>query len=229
MCRIDHVSVPLLLLLILLSSSLPLHAGDWPTLHHDLRRSAATEDEVGPPFEPAWAAAFDGEILTTRCEPIVAAGRVFAGTYSGRLHCLDAASGRELWVRDLEGPMLHSPSVDAGTVYAASMAGVWALDAASGEVRWHARGSPVGYDTSPAVAEGLVLLGGRDGLFYAFAADSGAQQWTIPTEGPIRTTAAVDAKRVFFASDDMRAYAAELPSGKLLWRSEKLYGQSLRD
>ncbi len=207
----------------------PLVADDWPTVHHDLERTGRTADSPGPPYEVAWTAAFEGEIITTRCEPIVADGRVFAGTYSGRLRALDAATGRELWVRDLGGPVLHSPAVAGGTVYSSSMAGVDALDAASGAVRWHAAGSPFGYDTSPAVADGLVLLGGRDGVFYAFSAETGGAAWTLATGGPIRTTAAVAGGRVYFASDDMRAYAAELKTGKLLWKSEPLFGQSLRD
>lgn len=205
------------------------HADDWPMLRHDLQRSGRSADCVGPPYTQAWVAVFADEIITTRSEPIVAGGRVFVGTYSARLHCLDAQTGRPHWTADLQGPILHAPAVSDATVYCASLSGVWALDMASGKVRWRSEATPGGYCTSPAVTQGLVLLGGRDGVFRALAADSGELRWSLATEGPIRTTAAVEAGRVYFASDDMRAYAADLATGALRWRSEKLFGQSLRD
>jgi len=202
---------------------------DWPTLHHDLARSGRTEERVGPPFEQAWVAVFAEEIITTRTEPIVAGGRVFVGTYSGRMRALDAETGDVLWTQDLTGPILHSPSVEGETLYAASMAGVFALDAATGQVRWHYPEPREGYCTSPAVTGGLVLLGGRDGVFRALDAATGKPKWQLATDGPIRTTAAVADGTVYFASDDMRVYAADLATGKLQWRSEKVYGQTLRD
>src|SRR4029453_6546804 len=69
----------------------------------------------------------------------------------------------------------------------------------------------------------------RDGRFYALDAADGALAWTVETGGPIRTTAAVAGDRVLFASDDMHAYAADLRTGRRLWKSAKLAGQSPRD
>src|SRR5262249_46169413 len=79
------------------------------------------------------------------------------------------------------------------------------------------------------VAGGRVLIGSRDGRFYALELADGRRAWEVETGGPIRTTAAIAGETVVFASDDMHAYAADLRNGKRLWRSFKLPGQSLRD
>jgi len=205
-------------------------ADDWPALHHDNQRSGLSADEVRGPYERKWIGQFDREIITTRVEPIVADGKVFVGTYSGILHTLDAERGRELWQHGLDGPLLHSPACADGAVYAASAGGeVACLSTDTGEVRWSAHTGPPGYAVAPTVERGLVLLGDRAGTFRAFDATTGDERWHLQTGGPIRTTAAVAGDSVLFASDDMRAYCADLATGELPWRSAKLYGQSLRD
>lgn len=86
----------ILTVILLLTAPAVASADDWPTLRHDMNRSGLTADCVGPPYEQAWVAVFDEETIPTRTEPIVAGGRLFVGTYSGRLHCLNAADGSRL-------------------------------------------------------------------------------------------------------------------------------------
>jgi hypothetical protein len=117
-----------------------------------------------------------------------------------------------------------------GAVYYGDAGGlVWALDAATGDVRWHFRSGPGGFVTSPLVAGRRVLIGSRDGSFYGLDAATGRQGWRFPTGGPIRCTAALAGQRVIFASDDMHAYALDVETGELAWKSDRLYGQSFRD
>jgi len=206
-------------------------AGDWPTVHHDVARSGCTADEVRPPYVKRWARFFPLEIMTTAMEPIVADGRVFVGTYSGNLYALDAATGKTLWKFSAGGPILHSPAVAGGAVFFGSADGwVRALDASTGRLLWRSppKGAEGGFCTSPAVFKGAVYIGARNGVFYALDAATGAVRWSLATGGPIRTTAACTDGRIVFASDDMHAYCAD-ETGRLLWRSAKLNGQSLRD
>ena len=65
-----------------------------------------------------------------------------------------------------------SPTVVAGTVYAGSDDHhLYALDAASGALRWAYRTGAAVF-SSPAVAEGVVYVGSDDGSFYAFSTDA---------------------------------------------------------
>jgi outer membrane protein assembly factor BamB len=47
----------------------------------------------------------------------VADGLVYAAGFDGRLHCLDAATGKVYWVQELGGPIAASPLVADGKVY----------------------------------------------------------------------------------------------------------------
>ncbi|MCS7238698.1 MAG: PQQ-like beta-propeller repeat protein [Thermoguttaceae bacterium] len=202
---------------------------EWPTLRHDLRRTARAEVAVLPPYKLAWVVAFEGETMPTHTEPIVAAGKVYVGTYQGRIHCLEASTGQKVWTIELPGAILHSPSVDKGVLYVPGTDGLWAVDAKTGGILWYRPGPPGGFCTSPAVIKDLVLCGARDGRFFAIESSAGKVVWEIQAGGPIRTTAAVDGDTVFFAAEDMHVYAVGIPDGRLKWKSAKLWGQSLRD
>jgi hypothetical protein len=205
-------------------------ADDWPTVHHDNQRSGLTRDEVRGPYRLAWTSEFPREIVATRVEPIVAAGLVFVGTQNGTLWALDRQTGQRRWKHRTAGPILHSAAIADGRVVCGDAASsLWALDARDGTVVWQFRSRRGGFAASPLVQNGTVFIGSRDGTFYAVAADSGQLRWELPTAGPIRCTAAAAGDKVVFVSDDMHAYALEAGTGKLVWKSDKLYGQSARD
>jgi len=206
-----------------------MRADDWPMLRHDPARSGRSSDSVGPPFNVAWSVVFPEETIPTRTEPIVADGRVYVGTYQGRLYSLHATTGEELWSARLKGPILHSPCVFQNKVYVAGVGGLWALDAQTGKTLWHFSPHRAGFCTSPLVMQDLVLLGGRDGRFCAVDRATGKLRWSVGTGGPIRTSAAAIKDTLFFASEDMHVYAVRLEDGQLLWKSHKLSGQSVRD
>jgi hypothetical protein len=84
--------------------------------------------------------------------------RIYAGSYSKRFFCFDAATGKVLWQFKANGQISGSPTVIAGRVYFATLAGrTYALDARSGAPLWT---FPDG-KYSPVVADGkrLYLVG----------------------------------------------------------------------
>jgi len=67
--------------------------------------------------------------------PAVWAGRVFFGSYNGRLYCVSAWSGRVGWTVQTGGPVSGAPSIVDGVVYAGSFAHrIVGADAKSGRV-----------------------------------------------------------------------------------------------
>jgi len=62
---------------------------------------------------------------------------VYAGSYSKRFFCFDAATGKILWQFNANWKISGSPTVIAGRVYFATLSGrTYALDARSGSPLW---------------------------------------------------------------------------------------------
>jgi hypothetical protein len=201
-------------------------ADDWPTPAHDNRRTGFNAETVAPPFKEAWRHDF-GEMIDPRVQPVVSDGVVVVATYKGRVHALDAATGKPKWSFETRGPIFHSPSIFGGRVFAASHDRfVYALYLADGREIWRFE-TGEGVHASPMVEESTVLVGSRDGVFYALDAGTGKEAWRFKTGGPILTTAAADGELVHFASEDLTAYALQRRDGELRWKA-KLAGQSVR-
>ena len=203
----------------------------WPTLHGDLLRSGYYPRVPQRPWKLAWRIELFSELIGARCEPIVAEGLVFVGTYQGHLLALDQRDGTRRWAVNTAGPIWHSPMWSAGTLVFGSLDGyVYAVSAQDGSLRWKYR-SRTGWAASPIVHAERVLIGDRAGVFHCLDLRTGNLLWTIATAGRILTTASLtpDGRRVLFGSEDMRVRCAEVRTGKLVWTSDHLHGLSLRD
>ena len=193
-----------------------------------------------------WKFATGGRVTSS---PAVATGRVYFGSYDSKLYALDTATGALVWTfttageRRFSGKHLHgaepaaelmpdpfdvflsSPVVVAGVVYFGSGDGnVYALDAASGALRWKFHAGDV-IHASPALADGVLYVGSWDSYFYALDATSGKLRWRFKTgEDPkinnqvgIQSSAVVSGGVVYFGCRDSHLYALDAASGTALW------------
>jgi outer membrane protein assembly factor BamB len=182
--------------------------------------------------------------------PAVAGGLVYAMSYDGKLYALDARTGQPQWKFATEGERrfeakglhgmlpktqtipdpfdfyLSSPVVAAGNVYFGSGDGnVYALDAASGELRWKFRTGDVVH-ASPAYANGVLYFGSWDSWFYAVDARSGQEKWRFHGgEDPayhnqvgFQSSPAVVNGVVYTGCRDSNLYAIDAATGKEKWR-----------
>jgi outer membrane protein assembly factor BamB len=80
-----------------------------------------------------------------------------------------------VWAAETDGPFDAAPLVRDGVVYAATMTGtVWALDSATGAVRWRTSVSSRALSVSPALSfDGLLYVAGDDGFLHIVAASTG--------------------------------------------------------
>jgi polyvinyl alcohol dehydrogenase (cytochrome) len=164
-----------------------------------------------------WAFGFPSE-LSVDSQPTVAGGRVFAGTQSGAVYALSAATGCVHWVFQAAAAVRAAVSVGqiqtrSGSRVAAFIgdrsANVYAIDAASGELLWKTRvddfpfarvtGSPTFHNGRlyVGVASGEETAGAVAdyecckfrGSVLALDAATGTQVWkTYTIEEPKRTT-----------------------------------------
>jgi outer membrane protein assembly factor BamB len=181
--------------------------------------------------------------------PAVYRGYVYFTSFDGNFYAVDANSGELRWKFASEGERrfvgrhlhgsdpagesmadpfdfyLSSPAIDSNTVYIGSGDGdVYALDAASGALRWKFRTGDVVH-ASPAIANGLVYVGSWDSNFYAIDAKNGRERWRFKTgedheianQVGIQSSAIIADGLVYFGCRDSNLYALDAATGAKKW------------
>lgn len=149
------------------------------------------------------------------------------------LVCLDRATGTQRWRTALHdekiagGPAPENPTfnrrtatplVVGDTVYAGSSdGGLYALDAATGAVRWRfAAGAPV-FTGVTLLDDGSLLFGSMDGSVVRLDA-AGKELSRFKAGGPVVTTPVVIGGNVVVGSRDYMLYAFGFPGGDPAWK-----------
>jgi outer membrane protein assembly factor BamB len=184
----------------------------------------------------------------TLSAPLVRDDAVFAGSTAG-LHRLSLADGSETWRLDtaaasdavergenpVDSGVTLAPSVgDAGALVVGTRAGtVFAVDPASGDVRWQFQtdgevdatpavvGAPGGTEGSSESSDGgTVYAGSYDGNLYALSAADGSERWRYETDGFVSAAPAVDGDGAYFTSEAGTLAAVETADGSERWTVE---------
>jgi len=134
--------------------------------------------------------------------PAVVDGIVYIGSHDHRIHAINAKTGDGIWTYDTGDEICGSPAVADGMVFCGSRTGLYALDAQTGELRWH---QDIGNTLSPAVAEGKVYAGSDYGV-YCFDETTGDIIWTRATEGDFDSSPAIADGKVFIGCNDGKVY-----------------------
>ena len=181
--------------------------------------------------------------------PTVVNGVVYLRGFDAVLYAIDAATGTLKWrftteferrfqanrlhglppgyqtIPDSYDLFLSSPAVVNGKVYFGSGdGGVYAVDAASGQLVWKFSTGDVVH-ASPAVVNGVVYIGSWDSYFYALDADNGQEKWRfhagedsfIHNQVGFQSSAAVVDGVVYTGCRDGHFYALDAASGKKKW------------
>ncbi|MEL6801988.1 MAG: PQQ-binding-like beta-propeller repeat protein [Pseudomonadota bacterium] len=118
----------------------------------------------------------------------VSGGRLFVTTGFGRLVALNAETGAELWVQRKNASATTAPTVFGNTVYSVSRdSRAWAVDAATGRVRWEIPGIPTQASVlgaaGPGVTSRLAVFPLPSGELVATLRQSGLQVWAASLSG----------------------------------------------
>jgi outer membrane protein assembly factor BamB len=184
------------------------------------------------------------------CTPAVANGIVYVGSYDGKFYALNAQTGAIKWKFATEGErrfeakgihglqprnqtmadqfdvFLSSPVVVQSAVYFGSGDGnLYALDAATGELKWKFKTGDVVH-ASPAYADGVLFVGSWDSYFYAVDAATGKEKWRfhggedplIHNQVGFQSSAAVVDGVIYVGCRDSNLYALEAATGKEKWK-----------
>ncbi len=111
-----------------------------------------------------------------------------------------------------------APVVADGTCYFACSDRVYAVDLATGNLKWRYpsdRGLGGSVKSSLALYKGNVYLGVGDGNLYCLSADTGTFRWAYQTRGAIRCPPVItDDGVLYVGTDDSNLYAIDAISGE---------------
>lgn len=211
---------------------------DWPQLQRDPQRTGYSPIQVNPNYSLKWKwnTSNNASIRSSmRTQPVAAYGKVFFGSYDGKMYAIDSntsggAESATLWSYQTGGSIFNSAAVDNNLVFFGSDDDYfYAVDQDKGTLGWKYQAEG-GVWTAPLVVNNTVYFGSLDGYFYALNKVDGSLRWRYNTGSPILHSAAYSAKQnlVYFGSENMNAYALGAVSGAVRWQ-KKLDGESFRD
>ena len=166
-------------------------AADWPAYLHDPQHSSWSPAKAITPANAAglhqvwrWVppAVAGKPVPRLQASPVVVGDRVYIGSNTGVFYALRAGTGGVAWKRQLDvstkltcgargitatATVAPDPVSAAATVYVSGARSLYALDAATGAVRWQTQIGPAGDPTvndyynwsSPTVVAGHIYLG----------------------------------------------------------------------
>jgi len=165
--------------------------------------------------------------------PLVEGNTIYTGSGDGRLYAVDIPSGKIKWNYNTGGMVRSTPAYDKGNIFFGNCSGlVYALNAADGKVKWTFKSNGdtmhnenFGFDrraviASPAIANNILVAGGRDGFLYGLNELTGEKIWQFDyrVSWILSTVAIKDSIVVTGTSDGSFINALNLYTGKELWR-----------
>jgi len=186
----------------------------WPMFHHDLTHTGYSESPAPNTNQTQWTYTIGSYVNSS---PVVAEGKVYVGSWDGKVFCLNASNGAQIWNYTTGDEVRSSPAVVGGRVYVGSSDNkVYCLNALTGTHIWsYTTGDIV--ISSPAVIDDKVYVGSSDNKVYCLNALTGTHIWNYTTGDEVRSSPAVVDDRVYLGSDDNSVYCLNASTGAHIW------------
>ena len=123
------------------------------------------------------------------------------------------------WSYQAKDSIESSAAIADGVVYVGSMdSSLFAIDLATGKLRWrYATTGPV-QESSPCTHGGIVYVGDLNGVFHAVDASNGKARWTYKAAGEIKSSPNWYGNQIYFGSYDQNLYCLAADTGALVWK-----------
>lgn len=195
-----------------------LGEGEEPTLvivgSHDTYLHAV-ELETG---ERAWKYQTDNFVVAA---PTIDEGRTVFGGCDGFLHVVSLRDGEAIEQIDIGAYVGGSAALVGRRVYLGHYGNEFVcVDLDDKEVVWTYRDRNFPYFSSPAVADDMIVFGGRDRRLHAVDRETGEGRWTFNTRARVDSSPVVAGDRVVVGSSDGRVYIVDLDDGSEVWSYE---------
>jgi eukaryotic-like serine/threonine-protein kinase len=154
------------------------------------------------------------------CTPSVADGVAYIAGCDEIFRGIRVSDGREVLRMPGIGNTASSPALAGNSAYFGNFSNeVLSLNLRTRRRAWvymH-RQRQFPFYSSPAFAQGRIVLGGRDKMVHCINAITGKAVWTFTTRARVESSPAVAGGRVYVGSNDGRFYVLDLAKGTKLW------------
>jgi outer membrane protein assembly factor BamB len=155
--------------------------------------------------------------------PAVLNGVAYFGGCDEYFHGVRVSDGQQVVKLSTEGYTAASAALEAGVAYYGTFANdVIAVDITARKVKWRFEdpNRQFPFYSSAAIANGVMVIGGRDKHVRALDLATGRPRWSYATRARVDSSPAIAGNRVVVGSGDGRVYVIDLASGKLVWEFE---------
>ncbi len=159
---------------------------------------------------------WNGDLKDVTGAPIIIEDKLFVGSATGRLFCMDRFNGEVLWRDSVKAKTLAGPSADKQTVYFPFDDGsIRGYDALKGDLIFESNlNQPL---VSKTVIGNNVYVAGVEGGFFAVEQGSGKVIWKKEFPNPIWTSPALENNVLYFGDNGGNLRAINDRNGDVLW------------
>jgi len=152
---------------------------------------------------------------------ISAEGKILFGGCDEFLHVVNAHTGEGEGKIGVGNPIAGSVATQGGNVYLGHYGSeVICADIASKKVEWTFKKRDFPFYATPAIANGKIVIGGRDKRMHCLDQKTGEQFWEFRTKGQIDSSAVICDGKVVFGSSDGNMFILNLLDGSEIWSFE---------
>ncbi|MEM3596765.1 MAG: PQQ-binding-like beta-propeller repeat protein [Candidatus Bathyarchaeia archaeon] len=190
----------------------------WPMFRQNATRTGYTSSPGPTMNQTLWT--FNATYDIWGPSPSVVDGVLYISLGFGpSLIALNATTGELIWNYTGLTWISSSPMVAYGMVYFGSFdKNVYALNATTGGKVWNYTTGGFMAASSPAVADGVVYIGGGYGKgVFALNATTGDELWNYTTEGDVHSSPAIVNGILYIGSYDNNVYALNATTGERIW------------
>ncbi len=149
--------------------------------------------------------------------PGVGFGAAFVSGCDAHLHAMKLTDGTEQFSANVGAICPGSPAILDDRIVIGTDGGRIVCFSSIGKQLWEFSGigDMAMVYSSPAVADGIVVVGARDRKVHALDLATGKPKWEFTTRGDVDSSPAISGGRVFVGSRDKKLYILDLKTGQL--------------
>ncbi len=153
-----------------------------------------------------------------RTQPVIFDDKMFFGTDSGWMYCLDKNTSNLLWKYKTNGSILSTLVLYENNIFFGSHDSyVYSLDLTNGQLVWKFKTNSA-VSAQPVVKNNFLYIGSGDKKMYCINQKTGKMKWSFSTKGSIVSRPIAVDNKIVFGCWDKNLYAVNTDNGKLIWK-----------